>query len=132
MPGGHGVCWGGVGYAFTFASSGNTLSRAISAAMQCASIASRKLAFAVLVITKGATMETSSAPLPLVVVAFVGIGAGPLAIAAFSAASTALAGTRAAVSDSNAAYTAGIGATVAAGGSDVVPVFCNGSAWLIG
>lgn len=48
------------------------------------------------------------------------------------AASTALAGTRAAVSDSNAAYTAGIGATVVAGGSYVVPVFCNGSAWLIG
>jgi hypothetical protein len=48
------------------------------------------------------------------------------------AASTALAGTRAAVSDSNAAYTAGIGASVAAGGSYVVPVFCNGSAWLIG
>ena len=48
------------------------------------------------------------------------------------AASTALAGTRAAVSDSNAAYTAGIGASVAAGGSYVVPVFCNVSAWLIG
>jgi hypothetical protein len=48
------------------------------------------------------------------------------------AASTALAGTRAAVSDSNAAYTAGIGAAVATGGSYVVPVFCNGSAWLIG
>lgn len=48
------------------------------------------------------------------------------------AASTALAGTRAAVSDSNAAYTAGIGATVATGGSYVVPVFCNGTNWLIG
>jgi hypothetical protein len=39
---------------------------------------------------------------------------------------------RMAVSDSNAAYTAGIGASVAGGGSNVVPVFCNGSAWLIG
>lgn len=48
------------------------------------------------------------------------------------AASTAIAGTRAAVSDSNATYTAGIGATVAAGGSYVVPVFCNGTNWLIG
>jgi len=53
-------------------------------------------------------------------------------VATLPTASTALAGTRAAVSDSNAAYTAGIGASVAAGGSNVVPVFCNGSAWLIG
>ena len=53
-------------------------------------------------------------------------------VAQLPAASTALAGTRAVVSNSNAAYTAGIGATVAGGGSYVVPVFCNGSAWLIG
>lgn len=53
-------------------------------------------------------------------------------VATLPTASTALAGTRAAVSDSNAAYTAGIGATVAAGGSNIVPVFCNGSNWLIG
>ena len=36
------------------------------------------------------------------------------------------------VSDSNAALTAGIGATVAAGGSNIVPVFCNGTVWQIG
>ena len=53
-------------------------------------------------------------------------------VAQLPTASTALAGTRAAVSNSNAAYTAGIGATVAGGGSYVVPVFCNGAAWLIG
>lgn len=53
-------------------------------------------------------------------------------VATLPTASTAIAGTRAAVSDSNAAYTAGIGATVAAGGSYVVPVFCNGTNWLIG
>ena len=53
-------------------------------------------------------------------------------VAALPTASTALAGTRAAVSNSNTAYTAGIGATVVGGGSNVVPVFCNGSAWLIG
>jgi|TARA_R110000868_G_scaffold209311_2_gene458999 hypothetical protein len=53
-------------------------------------------------------------------------------VATLPAASTAIAGTRAAVSNSNAAYTAGIGATVAAGGSYVVPVFCNGVNWLIG
>jgi hypothetical protein len=53
-------------------------------------------------------------------------------VATLPTASTAIAGTRAAVSDSNAAYTAGIGATVVGGGSSTVPVFCNGSAWLIG
>ena len=53
-------------------------------------------------------------------------------VAQLPAASTALAGTRAVVTNSNAAYTAGIGATVAGGGSYTVPVFCNGSAWLIG
>jgi len=53
-------------------------------------------------------------------------------VAQLPTASTALAGTRAVVSNSNAAYTAGIGATVVGGGSYTVPVFCNGSAWLIG
>ena len=53
-------------------------------------------------------------------------------VATLPTASTALAGTRAAVSNSNTAYTAGIGATVVGGGSNVVPVFCNGSALLIG
>lgn len=53
-------------------------------------------------------------------------------VATLPTASTALAGTRAAVSNSNATYTAGIGATVVGGGSYTVPVFCNGSAWLIG
>ena len=53
-------------------------------------------------------------------------------VAQLPAASTALAGTRSAVSNSNAAYTAGIGATVVGGGTYVVPVFCNGTAWLIG
>jgi hypothetical protein len=48
------------------------------------------------------------------------------------AASTAIAGTRAAVSDSDTAYTAGIGLAVVTGGAFVVPVFCNGVAWLIG
>ena len=53
-------------------------------------------------------------------------------VAQLPTASTALAGTRAAVSNSNTAYTAGIGATVAGGGSNIVPVFCNGTNWLIG
>jgi hypothetical protein len=53
-------------------------------------------------------------------------------VATLPAASAEIAGTRAAVSDSNAAYTAGIGAAVVGGGSDVVPVFCDGSDWLIG
>ena len=53
-------------------------------------------------------------------------------VAQLPAASVALAGTRAVVSNSNAAYTAGIGATVAGGGSNIVPVFCNGTNWVIG
>lgn len=53
-------------------------------------------------------------------------------VAQLPAASTALAGTRSAVSNSNAAFTAGIGAVVAAGGSSVVPVFCDGTNWRIG
>jgi hypothetical protein len=53
-------------------------------------------------------------------------------VATLPTASTALAGTRAAVSNSNTAYTAGIGATVVGGGSNVVPVFCNGTNWVIG
>lgn len=45
----------------------------------------------------------------------------------------ALAGYRGWVSDSNAAYSgANIGATVAGGGSNKVPVFCNGTNWVIG
>lgn len=53
-------------------------------------------------------------------------------VAQLPAASSAIAGTRAVVSNSNAAYTAGIGAAVAGGGSYTVPVFCDGSSWLIG
>ena len=54
-------------------------------------------------------------------------------VAELPTASSALIGTRAVVTNSNAAsYTAGIGATVAGGGSTVVPVFCNGTNWLIG
>lgn len=53
-------------------------------------------------------------------------------VAQLPAASTALAGTRSAVSNSNATLTAGIGAVVAGGGSNVVPVFCDGANWRIG
>ena len=42
------------------------------------------------------------------------------------------AGMRTTVSDSNAALTAGIGAVVAAGGANIVPVFCDGTNWRIG
>jgi hypothetical protein len=53
-------------------------------------------------------------------------------VATLPTASTALAGTRAAVSNSNAAYSGNAGATVAGGGSNIVPVFCNGTNWVIG
>ena len=53
-------------------------------------------------------------------------------VARLPAASAAFLGTRATVTDSNAAMTAGIGAVVAAGGANVVPVYCDGVAWRIG
>jgi len=53
-------------------------------------------------------------------------------VAQLPAASAALLGTRSVVTDSNAALTAGIGAIVAAGGANVVPVFCDGTNWRIG
>ena len=53
-------------------------------------------------------------------------------VATLPTASVAIAGTRAAVSNANAALTAGIGAVVAAGGSNIVPVFCDGTNWRIG
>jgi len=56
----------------------------------------------------------------------------PVAVASLPAASSAIAGMRMAVNNSNAALTAGIGAVVAGGGSNVVPVFCDGTNWRIG
>lgn len=56
----------------------------------------------------------------------------PVAVASLPAASTAIAGMRMAVNNSNAALTAGIGAIVAGGGANVVPVFCDGANWRIG
>ena len=41
-------------------------------------------------------------------------------------------GVRLYVNNSNAALTAGIGAVVAGGGANTVPVFSNGTSWLIG
>jgi len=55
----------------------------------------------------------------------------PVTVAQLPAAATSV-GMRMVVSDSNAALTAGIGATVATGGSNIVPVFCNGTVWQIG
>lgn len=45
---------------------------------------------------------------------------------------TGAAGDRAYVTDANAAFTAGIGAVVAGGGANVVPVFYDGTDWRIG
>lgn len=54
-------------------------------------------------------------------------------VANLPAAAAAYKGFRATVSDANAAYTsANVGATVAAGGANQVPVFCNGTNWVIG
>lgn len=47
-------------------------------------------------------------------------------------AAAGLTGYRGYVTDANATLTAGIGAVVAAGGANVVPVFCDGTNWRIG
>jgi hypothetical protein len=56
----------------------------------------------------------------------------PTTVALLPTAGTAIVGMRMVVSNSNAALTAGIGAIVAAGGSNIVPVFCDGTNWRIG
>ena len=53
-------------------------------------------------------------------------------IAGLQTPSAGIRGARATVTNSNATLTAGIGAIVAAGGANVVPVFCDGTNWRIG
>lgn len=53
-------------------------------------------------------------------------------VASLPAAATAGQGARAFVSDSNQTLTAGIGTAVATGGSNKVPVYSDGTIWLIG
>lgn len=58
---------------------------------------------------------------------------GKVTVAQLPAASAALGGHRFTVTDGSVAYaSANVGATVAGGGANVVPVFCNGTAWVIG
>jgi hypothetical protein len=52
--------------------------------------------------------------------------------ASLPAASVTYRGARGTVSDANATLTAGIGAVVAGGGANIVPVFCDGTNWRIG
>lgn len=60
------------------------------------------------------------------------VGASGVAVADLPAAAAGNTGFRGFVTDSNAALTAGIGAVVAGGGANVVPVFSDGAAWRIG
>ena len=53
-------------------------------------------------------------------------------VAQLPAASVALAGTRSAVSNASTTYALGVGTTVVGGGANIVPVFCNGTNWVIG
>jgi hypothetical protein len=64
----------------------------------------------------------------------IGPGAAATAIVAnLQAASAALRGYRGWVTDATVAYvSANVGSTVAGGGSNAVPVFCNGTNWVIG
>ena len=56
----------------------------------------------------------------------------PIAVGSLPAAAAGNAGERRMVNDSNATMTAGIGAVVAAGGANVVPVYSDGTDWRIG
>jgi hypothetical protein len=58
--------------------------------------------------------------------------ATPVAVSALPAAATVGAGTRGFVSDSTVAASGNFGATVTGGGSNNVPVFSDGTNWLIG
>lgn len=61
------------------------------------------------------------------------VGIPAVTVSALPTCNSGSLGTRATVSNSNAAsFTAGIGAIVAAGGTTVVPVFCDGVSWRIG
>ncbi len=61
------------------------------------------------------------------------VNTGPVAVSALQTCNSANKGSRSFVTDSNAAsFTAGIGATVAQGGTTNVPVVCDGTNWLIG
>lgn len=54
-------------------------------------------------------------------------------VAGLPAASVALRGQRGCVTNASVAYvSANVGSVVAGGGANVVPVFCNGVAWVIG
>lgn len=60
------------------------------------------------------------------------IKATSMTVANLTSASTAGAGARATVTDATQTLTAGIGATVAGGGANIVPVFSDGTNWKIG
>jgi hypothetical protein len=65
--------------------------------------------------------------------AAVRVGWASATVAQLPAASAALKGFRSWVGDASVAYTsANVGSTVAGGGSNTVPVFCNGTNWVIG
>lgn len=55
-----------------------------------------------------------------------------VAVASLPTCNAGLEGARMGVTDSNAALTAGIGAAVANGGANHVPVYCDGTSWKIG
>jgi hypothetical protein len=55
-----------------------------------------------------------------------------IVVASLPAASATYQGARGTVTNSNATLTAGIGAVVAGGGTNIVPVFCDGTNWRIG
>lgn len=61
-----------------------------------------------------------------------GVQTGAVAVASLGTCNSGAEGTRKGVTDANATLAAGIGTTVASGGSNHVPVYCNGTNWVIG
>ena len=83
--------------------------------------------------TAGGTTATVAGTQDLRLNAPTRIGWGSAVVANLPSCGSSLKGYRAYVTDASVTYTsANVGSTVAGSGSNVAPVFCNGSAWVIG
>lgn len=56
----------------------------------------------------------------------------PTIVASLTAAATAGIGATAFVTDANATFILGLGLTVVGGGANKVPVYCDGTNWIVG
>ena len=82
--------------------------------------------------TNELVINTTTATFTPAVVTGTYLQTGAVAVASLPTCNSGAKGARHFVTDSNAAFTAGIGAVVAAGGANNVPVTCDGTNWRIG